>query len=502
LSRDPLSVPYTPVSYLESNARRAGNREAIRDGQVSPNFSELLETVLRASAELRRLGVGPQSVVGLNLANTWEYVACNLAIPNAGGIVMPLPLTFGSYELGKTLSGSRAVLLISGADSIIPPDLAERVPHLRIIEAGELLGSQASPDPVRAIDRSEIVEISLTSGTTGLPKLAAHSAGQHQAVFQAFTSRLGVRSDDSVLSLSPLTQGVGGMSLHCVRLCVRSVMLHDAKFTAEGTMSVVAAYRPTLLVGVPTNLIRIMESPSFDPAAFASVRATAVAGSLMPAELARRWEETTGSRICIFYGSMDAGHLSMVAPEDPAEKRWHTVGRIQDCCEVQIRGPEGPLRPGEIGEVCMRGETVQAGYWDSGASPYQEDGWAHLGDLGVVDDEGFLRIVGRAKDIIIRGGSNINPYEVEDVLRSHPAVADVCVVGRPDPDLGERAVAFVVPRAHKAFALSELRDFLLSIGLARYKWPEHVIILEDIPLSGPGKVNRRELQDRAERLVV
>jgi len=141
----------------------------------------------------------------------------------------------------------------------------------------------------------------------------------------------------------------------------------------------------------------------------------------------------------------------------------------------------------------MRGDLVQNRYWGEESGPYSADGWAHMGDLGFVDESGFLHVVGRVKDIIIRGGSNINPYEVESMLRAHPAVRDACVVGRPDAELGEVPVAFIVGKLDKG----GLDRFLEERGLAHYKWPEAVYSVEELPLSGPGKVNRKVLREDA-----
>jgi acyl-CoA synthetase (AMP-forming)/AMP-acid ligase II len=278
------------------------------------------------------------------------------------------------------------------------------------------------------------------------------------------------------------------------------VTLREPRFTAEHTLRVAAATASDYIVGVPTNVIRMLDSDALESAR-PLPRVTAVAGAPMPPDVARQWEERTGSRVCIFYGSMDAGQLSVCSPSDPVEKRWHTVGRPHDSCEALICDPEGkPAPAGQVGEICMRGPTVQQRYWGEAYGPYAEDGWAHMGDLGYLDGEGYLHVVGRLKDIVIRGGTNINPYELESVLREHPQVADVCVVGRPDRELGERVMAFVVPRGEHPPRLDQLRDFLATRGTARYKWPEFVEYLREIPLSGPGKVDRRTLRDRAGQL--
>ncbi len=207
----------------------------------------------------------------------------------------------------------------------------------------------------------------------------------------------------------------------------------------------------------------------------------------MPPEIAERWELTTRTPVSSFYGSMDAGQLAVASPSDPQAARWTTVGRPHDRAEWKIVDDE----------ICMRGDLVQDRYWGEDSGPYSEDGWAHMGDLGFVDESGFLHVVGRVKDIIIRGGTNINPYEVESILRTHPGIADACVVARPDPELGELPVAFLVTRNGLELNREELVAFLKEKGLARYKWPDAVHRLDELPLSGPGKVNRKALREDA-----
>jgi fatty-acyl-CoA synthase len=287
-----------------------------------------------------------------------------------------------------------------------------------------------------------------------------------------------------VLVMSPLTQGIGGMCLYGLRAGAALVMLGRPGFDAAHTLRTAGRTRATLLVGVPTNLIRMLDSPDLAEVDLGAARCTAVAGAPMPPEVARDWEARTGSRVVSFYGTMDAGQLAVGSPDDPPEKRWHTVGRPHDGVEWMVTGE---------GEICMRGPTVQRRYWGEESGPLAADGWAHLGDLGFVDEGGYLHVVGRLKDTIIRGGTNINPYEVEDHLRAHPGVRDACVVGRADADLGERAVAFVVG----SLTLEELRRHMEARGVATYKWPEFLELVDELPLKGPGKVDRRLLKEKA-----
>jgi acyl-CoA synthetase (AMP-forming)/AMP-acid ligase II len=315
-----------------------------------------------------------------------------------------------------------------------------------------------------------------------MPKLASLSARLKQVTFEAFTSRLGITEEDRVLPMTPLTQGIGGMCLYCLRAGAALVMLQEPHWTPEHCMDVARRSRASVLVGVPTNVIRMLNHKVSLP----TVRAVAVAGAPLPPEIAERWETTTGIPISSFYGSMDAGQLAVASPSDPRRARWTTVGRPHDIAEWRIAGDE----------ICMRGDLVQDRYWGETSGPYSSDGWVHMGDLGFVDDAGYLHVVGRVKDIIIRGGTNINPYEVESILRAHPGVMDACVVGRTDAELGEVPVAFVVGQVDKR----EIDEFLKERGLAHYKWPEAVHRLDELPLSGPGKVNRKSLREVARTL--
>jgi len=462
-------TPYRPVSYLQA---RTG--VAIWDAGAEITFEQLLESVRRMQGALAGRGVGPGDVVGVQLPNVWQYVALELAIPDLGAVILPLPLSLGGHELRWVEEKAQPRLIVRDLD---------------IDSAAEAEFDVAKPDPDR------IVEVALTSGTTGMPKLASLSARLKQVTYESFTSRLGIAERDRVLPMTPLTQGIGGMCLYCLRTGAALVMLREPHWTAEHCLRVAAASRATVLVGVPTNVIRMLNHPISLP----DVRAVAVAGAPLPPEVAERWETTTGIPISSFYGSMDAGQLAVASPSDRRDKRWTTVGRPHDRAEWQILDPAGrPVATGQVGEICMRGDLVQQRYWGEDFGPFAADGWAHMGDIGFVDDDGYLHVVGRVKDIIIRGGTNINPYEVESMLRMHPAVRDACVVGRPHRELGEVPVAFVVGMVDKA----ELDRFLGDRGLAHYKWPEAVHVVDELPLAGPGKVNRKSLREMASARAV
>jgi fatty-acyl-CoA synthase len=275
-------------------------------------------------------------------------------------------------------------------------------------------------------------------------------------------------------------------------------MLREPRWSPGHCLATARDATATVMVGVPTNVIRMLNDPSAAAGPLDSLRAVAVAGAPMPPEIAQRWEESTRIPISSFYGSMDAGQLAVASPSDPPHTRSTTVGRPHDRAEWTILDPAGhAVRPGQVGEICMRGDLVQDRYWGEESGPYAADGWAHMGDLGFVDEDGYLHVAGRVKDIIIRGGTNINPYEVESMLRAHPGIVDVCVVAHPHPELGEVPVAFVVSKNGSEPRREDLEHFLEERGLARYKWPELIHRVDELPLSGPGKVNRKSLSELA-----
>jgi len=459
-----VKEPYDPLSYLEWNTLRRPHATAVWDVREI-EFEELLAHVRDFQRSLTGRGVRSGDVVGVRLPNVWQYVALELAIPGLGAVILPMPMGLGEHELRWLNEKTRPVLTVTTAD----------LDGLASADSSQ----PSTPDP----ESDRIVEIAMTSGTTGMPKLASLSARLKQVTFESFTSRLEITEDDRVFPMTPLTQGIGGMCLYGLRAGSALVMLRDQHWTPERCLDVAADSGATVMVGVPTNVIRMLNHAIHPPS---SLRAVAVAGAPLPPEVAERWETSTGVPISSFYGSMDAGQLAVASPSDPQAIRWTTVGRPHDRAEWQILN----------GEICMRGDLVQHRYWGEDFGPLAADGWAHMGDLGFVDDAGYLHVVGRIKDIIIRGGANINPYEIESMLRTHPAVTDVCVVGRPDPELGEVPVAFIVGDLTQ----EELDRFLTERGLARYKWPDRIHRLDELPLSGPGKVDRKVLSEHARTL--
>jgi long-chain acyl-CoA synthetase len=476
-------IPYDALSYLRANAAVRGDALAVHDDGEELTFEALHRVVLSLAADLRERGVGPGDVVAVALPNVWRYVALEIAVPAIGATLLPLPVSLGRLETEDAIERSGAKLVIGGDDDLDTDGEPDDGPF-------------AEPDPDR------VVQIALTSGTTGRSKLASLTARLKQLTFEGFTSRLQLGPEDRMLPLSPITQGAGEMCLYALRTGAALIMAHHSRFDAERSLALAERTRATVLGGVPTMVARVLHSPALADADLSSLRTTISAGAPLPESVAREWEERTGAPVCSFYGAMDVGQLAVPSPDDPAEKRWTTVGKPHDTAELLICDPQGnAVEPGEEGEICMRGPLVQPQYWNEDETPYSDDGWAHFGDLGRLDEDGFLHVTGRVKDTIIRGGSNVNPFEVEDVLRGSPLVQDVCVVGRPDEDLGERAVAFVVAASGETPTLDDLTAHLEQQGFTRYKWPEGLHLLDALPHGATGKIDRQELRKRAKEDV-
>jgi acyl-CoA synthetase (AMP-forming)/AMP-acid ligase II len=502
-TRQASVVPYDPLSYLHANATERGDAPAVIDGPDELSFAGLLDAVHALMSALSDRGIGAGDVVGVALPNVWRYVALEIAVPATGAVLLPLPMSLGRLDVESALerAGARLVVTDGSEAGRRIAEAARAVGCVREVADAATLDTHAPAGGVAGhpADPDRIVQIALTSGTTGRSKLASLSARLKQLTFEGFTDRLALGPSDRVLPLSPITQGAGEMTLYALRTGAALVMRGGGRFDAEQALALAQRSRATVVGAVPTMVSRMLHSPALERTDLGTVRALISAGAPLPPSAAQAWEERTGSRSCSFYGAMDIGQVSVPRPSDPAEKRWVTVGRPHDRAEVLICGPEGaPMPPGRHGEICMRGPLVQQRYWGERQGPFGPDGWAHTGDLGFIDDQGFLHVTGRVKDTIIRGGNNINPFEVEDLLRGWQPVHDACVVGHPDADLGERAAAFVVPSRGAAPTLDGMVGYLETTGLARFKWPESLHVLEALPVGSTGKVDRRSLRSRLE----
>ena len=522
-------------SYFDRAAERWGNREAlvVRHQDVRWSYGELKERADAFAAGLLALGLEPGDRVGIWSPNNAEWVVTQFATAKAGLILVNINpayrLTEAEYALNKV--GCKALVSAAGFKSSdylamlrkLAPELdtaapgkleAGRLPRLESvihISGGEQPGMFAFEDIApRAGDaeRARLEEITaklqfddpiniqFTSGTTGLPKGAtlSHHNILNNGHFIGETMALG--EEDRICIPVPLYHCFGMVLGNLACVTHGAAMVYPAEaFEPLSVLECVEAERCTGLYGVPTMFIAELEHPDFAKFDLTSLRTGIMAGSPCPIEVMRRTvTDMHMSEVTICYGMTETSPVSFQSLlDDPLERRVSTVGRVHPHVEAKVIDAEGRIvAPGEPGELCTRGYNVMLGYWgDEARTAEAIDAvrWMHTGDLATIDAQGYCNIVGRIKDMVVRGGENIYPREVEEFLYSHPAIADVQVIGVPDPKYGEELCAWVKLREGQGLEAEELRAFCRE-QIAHYKIPRYVKFVDGYPMTVTGKVQK------------
>ena len=415
---------------------------------------------------LAAAGVEPGAVVSWQLPNSDDAIAMFRACWRLGAVAAPI----------HHLAGPADVAALRGRlGSAVHVDSADDVP------GGEPVPAGAVP-----VDPASLALALATSGSTGVPKLALHT---HRAL--VYKARLMIRvhqlgPSDCVLMPAPMAH-VSGLQNGVLLAASGMRVVPMARWDPAEALALIERERVTFMIGPPAFFVSLMDAPGFSPAAVASLRQISCGGAGVTPAFVREASTVLGCRVKRTYGSTEAPTVTTSTLDDPAELAATTDGRPTGLVELRIT---------DAGELCVRGPELFTGYDDPAATAaaFTDDGWFRTGDLGTLDERGWLTIVGRIKDVIIRGGENIAPAEVEAVLQAHPAVRQTAVVGYPDRRLGERACAFVV--VDGPFDLAACRAWCEQQGLTRFKWPERVEILDALPLLPAGKPDRAALSAR------
>ena len=485
-------------------------------------YAELDERVDRAAASLIAAGLEPGDRLGIWSPNRAEWTLIQYATARAGVILVNINPAYRTSELEYALHQSGCRVLIAAPSfktsdyvamtgEVRPKlDALERAIFFETQEWDELLdaGSAVSTDEVRAraaeLAFDDPINIQYTSGTTGFPKGAtlSHHNILNNGYFVAEACRLS--AEDRLCIPVPFYHCFGMVmgNLGCTTHGATMVIPAPA-FDPESTLTAVQEERCTALYGVPTMFIAELGHPRFEAFSLDTLRTGIMAGSPCPVEVMKQVIDRMHMEdVTICYGMTETSPVStQTGPDDPLDRRVSTVGRVHPHVEVKVvePGTGRALERGEPGDLCTRGYSVMLGYWEDEERTREAidaGRWMHTGDLATMDEEGYVNIVGRIKDMIIRGGENVYPREIEEFLYTHPAVADVQVIGVPDERYGEELMAWVIPREGEALDEESVRAFCEG-SIARHKVPRYVKVVDAFPMTVTGKVQKYKMRDQA-----
>jgi fatty-acyl-CoA synthase len=521
---EPALLEQTIGANLAQTVAAHPDREAlvVAHQNIRWTYAELAGEVDRLARALLASGFSVGDRVGIWAPNCAEWVLVQFATAQIGVILVNINPAYRTHEVQYALeqSGCRGLIAaetfktsnyVAMVDEVRAdlPDL-EQVYYIGTDSWTELLAraDQATTEQVDAIgaglDRNDPINIQYTSGTTGYPKGAtlSHRNILNNAFFVgegcAYTENDRVCVPVPFYHCFGMVMGVLGCSTHGATIVVPA----DA-FDPEATLRVTSEERCTSLYGVPTMFIAMLGLNDFESYDLEPLRTGIMAGSPCPVEVMKQCVERMNmDEVTICYGMTETSPVStQTAVDDPIDKRVGSVGRVHPHVEIKIVDPETGdiVERGQPGEFCTRGYSVMLGYWNDDARTAEaidSDGWMHTGDLAEMDIDGYANIVGRIKDMIIRGGENVYPREIEEFLYSHPAVKDVQVVGVPDLKYGEEIMAWVQTEEGASLTDAEVREFCKG-KIAHYKVPRYVAVTEEFPMTVTGKIQKFKLRDEA-----
>jgi acyl-CoA synthetase (AMP-forming)/AMP-acid ligase II len=520
---------------LERAARERPDDVAVADGDTVLTTVQLRDRAHAAARALIACGVGKGTAVAIWAPNGWPWMVAALGAHTIGAVVVPINTRYKGPEAAHVLERSRARVLVTvdgflGArypamlrDSGITLPALETVViapcPLALSERSESKGERrwedflaagdgvAPADLARlaaAVTADDVGDIMFTSGTTGRPKAVPATHAQSLRVFADWGALVGLRRGDRYLVVAPFFHTFGYKAGWLAALQVGAVVHPQPQFDVEQVMARIAAERITVLPGPPTLYQSLLNHPARAAADLSSLRLAVTGAACVPVELVRRMRSDLGfDTVLTGYGLTETtGCATLCRDGDDAETVANTSGRAMPGIEVAIVDDAGQRLPaGTPGEVVVRGYNVMRGYVDDEAATAEtidRAGWLHTGDIGVMDERGYLKITDRKKDMFIVGGFNAYPAEIEAVLVQHPAIGQVAVVGAPDERLGEIGIAFVVARPGATPSEADLVAWARD-RMANFKVPRRFHVVDALPLNASGKVLKHELRARAGR---
>jgi long-chain acyl-CoA synthetase len=493
--------------WLDRTAAVMGARPALMLGaEVVADYATFARRAAGLAASLAARGVAPGDRVGVFAKNLPDYLTCLFGIWRAGAAAVPVNAKLHPKEAGWILADADALLCFVSADLAPETDL----PCIPLASAE--FDALCAADPVAPVARNagDLAWLFYTSGTTGKPKGVQITHGMLAATSLCYPVDVDpVTETDAALYAAPMSHGAGLYALIHVRMGAAHMVPPSGGFDAAEVLDLSEAQGSTSMFMAPTMVRRLTDAAKAAGRRGEGIRTIVYGGGPMYRADIEEAVDWFGPKFVQIYGQgecpMAITALSRAEVADRAHPRWRerlaSVGRAQSLVEVAIGDAEGrPLPPGETGEIMVRGVPVMPGYWQNPEATAKtlKDGWLMTGDVGRLDADGYLTLADRSKDVIISGGTNIYPREVEEVLMTHPAVHEVSVVGRASPEWGEEVVAFVVVAPGATLDPAALDAHCLS-QMARFKRPKDYVGVPDLPKNNYGKVLKTELRDRLRR---
>jgi acyl-CoA synthetase (AMP-forming)/AMP-acid ligase II len=499
-NRPPLQGSFANLTdVMDAAATQFGGIEAYVEGDRRVTFGEWVDAADRVAAALAGRGVRPGNVVAIMLPPSIDYAIAFAATARVGAVATGLNTRLGRREVEAIAERCRPALAMVPAGSR-PLGLPGTVPTVDTEEMAAAVSS--GPGLGAAAHRSHPSQpavIVWTSGTTGLPKGAWFDHDNLRAAVT--TAGVMTAPFDRRLASTPFAHAGYMLKLWEQLAWATTLVITPTPWRAADMLRLMVDERITVAGGAPAQWEKLLEQPGLDMADLSSLRLGVAATAPAPPELVAQVVERCGCPLVVRYAMTESPSITGTEPGDPPEVLYRTVGRPQAGIEVAIRAEDGiPLPHGEVGRIHVRGGCVMRGYWgdpERTAEVLDDDGWLRSSDLGHLDTDGNLVIAGRIGDMYIRGGYNVHPLQIENVLAEHPGVAQAAVVGMPAPVLGEIGVAFVVPvpGADPAPDLATLRSWCRD-RLADYKAPDRLLLVDSLPLTSMMKVDKAALRAR------
>jgi long-chain acyl-CoA synthetase len=487
---------------LTRSAAAHPDRAGIRIGEQTIDYHALDDASSRVAALLTARGLGLGSRVGIMLPNVPEFAVVYYGVLRAGGVVVPMNPLLKSREVAYYLGDSMASMIFAwhGVAGEIADGVREAGAEAIVVDPSsfaELL-SAAGPAP-EVVERAEddTAVILYTSGTTGQPKGAELThAGLIANAEITRNDLLQVGGDDVIFGGLPLFHSFGQTCTLNTAVAAGATLTLLPRFDPAQALRILAEHRATVFAGVPTMYGAMLQVPERADYDLSALRVCVSGGAAMPVEVLRRFEDTFGCVVLEGYGLSETSPVASFNHPD-RERKPGSIGTPIRGVQMRVvdeAGVEVPL--GEVGEIAIRGHNVMKGYWnkpEATAEAVSADGWFRTGDIGKVDEDGYFFIVDRKKDLIIRGGYNVYPREIEEVLYEHPDVVEVAVIGVPHPELGEEVGAAVVVKPGATATPDQLRAYV-EANVAAYKYPRRVWLVDALPKTSTGKILKREIR--------